>query len=364
MMKSVFWWRKPEYPEETTDLRQVTDETFHTYGLCPVGGLNLGRSGVKQSELRRDESDALAHHPDALIFIQLHSYPSSYIHINSDALIFIQMHWYSSSYIHIHPVTLIFIQLHWYSSRCIDIHPDALIFIQLHWYSSRCIDIHPDALISIQMHWYSSSYIDIHPVTLIFIQMHWFSSRCIGIHPDALVFIQMTLFLQICSQKEITVFVQWIMFLVKGNKFLSFSRYPRFLLAYPSAIAPTRVNQPSDWLRCSNQIFKTRRDTHLLLRLARVKQLSLRVKNVLMKKIRTRGSNYSASSKESCVNLPIPTVLWTPEQTSGTTYYSAISCNMIDYVSVKHTYSTQTGTGVKRNARFPTTNALVTSKCN
>ena len=56
MMKSVFWWRKPEYPEETTDLRQVTDETFHTYGLCPVRGLKLGRSGVKQSELRRDES--------------------------------------------------------------------------------------------------------------------------------------------------------------------------------------------------------------------------------------------------------------------------------------------------------------------
>ena len=25
MMKSVFWWRKPEYPEETIDLRQVTD---------------------------------------------------------------------------------------------------------------------------------------------------------------------------------------------------------------------------------------------------------------------------------------------------------------------------------------------------
>ena len=54
MMKSVFWWRKPEYPEETTNLRQVTDETFHTYGLCPVRELNLGRSGVKQSELRRD----------------------------------------------------------------------------------------------------------------------------------------------------------------------------------------------------------------------------------------------------------------------------------------------------------------------
>ena len=60
MMKSVFWWRKPEYPEETTDLRQVTDETFHTYGLCSVMGLNMSRSGVKQSELRRDEADALA----------------------------------------------------------------------------------------------------------------------------------------------------------------------------------------------------------------------------------------------------------------------------------------------------------------
>ena len=60
MMKSVFWWRKPEYPEETTDLWQVIDKTFHTYGLCPVQGLNLGCSSVKQSELRRDESDALA----------------------------------------------------------------------------------------------------------------------------------------------------------------------------------------------------------------------------------------------------------------------------------------------------------------
>ena len=42
MMTSVFFWRKPEYSEETTVLRQVTDDTFHTYGLCPVQGLNLG----------------------------------------------------------------------------------------------------------------------------------------------------------------------------------------------------------------------------------------------------------------------------------------------------------------------------------
>ena len=30
MMKSVFWWRKPEYLEETTDIRQVTDKTAAT----------------------------------------------------------------------------------------------------------------------------------------------------------------------------------------------------------------------------------------------------------------------------------------------------------------------------------------------
>ena len=31
MMKSVFWWRKPEYPEKITDLRQITE------GLGGVG---------------------------------------------------------------------------------------------------------------------------------------------------------------------------------------------------------------------------------------------------------------------------------------------------------------------------------------
>ena len=67
MMKSVFWWRKPEYPEETTDLRQVTDETFHTYGLCPCSpGIELGPQRVKQSELRCDERGALAHRATAV----------------------------------------------------------------------------------------------------------------------------------------------------------------------------------------------------------------------------------------------------------------------------------------------------------
>ena len=42
MMKSVFWWRKPEHPEETTDLRQVTDETLSHIRPRPSPGIELG----------------------------------------------------------------------------------------------------------------------------------------------------------------------------------------------------------------------------------------------------------------------------------------------------------------------------------
>ena len=46
MMKSVFWWRKPEYPEETTDLRQVTDETLSENILSGGRQIN-GWNGVR-----------------------------------------------------------------------------------------------------------------------------------------------------------------------------------------------------------------------------------------------------------------------------------------------------------------------------
>ena len=57
MMKSVFWWRKPEYPEETTDLRQVTDETFHTYGLCRGCGCGVGGVGAHSYDAFHTRSD-------------------------------------------------------------------------------------------------------------------------------------------------------------------------------------------------------------------------------------------------------------------------------------------------------------------
>ena len=57
MMKSVFWWRKPEYPEETTDLRQVTDETFcWSVWNCPTVMDEYGgkwRGITKMAEWRR-----------------------------------------------------------------------------------------------------------------------------------------------------------------------------------------------------------------------------------------------------------------------------------------------------------------------
>ena len=54
------WWRKLEYPEETTDIRQVTDETCtHTAHAVPVP--TPDRRGVKPGDVRCQQTNALAY---------------------------------------------------------------------------------------------------------------------------------------------------------------------------------------------------------------------------------------------------------------------------------------------------------------
>ena len=68
MMKSVFWWRKPEHPEETTDLRQVTDETFSHIRPLPSRNV-VANDMLYQDKVRRSTVKFTCEHYDKPIDI-------------------------------------------------------------------------------------------------------------------------------------------------------------------------------------------------------------------------------------------------------------------------------------------------------